>query len=112
MEVADIDKHSSLLRYGINYDRKKIYSTDPKESLKGEKINAALIYSRVQLQKTLFLQIRECHETSKQTFKFVSQCLVPVTATAEFKPLALESRVNCFTNELLTLALEFKLIKT
>ncbi len=47
----------------------------------------------------------ECSKTSKQTFKFVSQCLVPATATAGFKPSVLESRANCFTNEMLSLAL-------
>jgi len=29
MEVDCSDKHSSLLRYGNKYDRKKFYSTDP-----------------------------------------------------------------------------------
>jgi hypothetical protein len=29
VEVTDNDNHSSLLRYGINYDRKKFYSTVP-----------------------------------------------------------------------------------
>ena len=27
VEVTDSDRHSSLLRYGVNYDRKKFYST-------------------------------------------------------------------------------------
>ncbi len=26
LEVNEADEHSSLLRYGINYDRKKVYS--------------------------------------------------------------------------------------
>ncbi len=85
MEVAGIDKHSSLLLYGINYDRKKIYSTGPEEMLKGEKINAALIYSRVQLQKTCFLQIRECYETSKHIFEYRHFFAVPTASSAGFK---------------------------
>ncbi len=28
VEVTDIDKHSILLRYGFNYDRKKFYSAN------------------------------------------------------------------------------------
>ncbi len=32
-EVTDIGKHSSLLRYGKNYCRKKFYSTDPRRGL-------------------------------------------------------------------------------
>jgi len=29
VEVTDSDKHSSLLRYGLNYDRKKVCDTGP-----------------------------------------------------------------------------------
>jgi hypothetical protein len=29
LEVTEIDKHTSLLQYGINYGRKKFYSTGP-----------------------------------------------------------------------------------
>ncbi len=29
MEVPERDKRTSLLRYGINYDRKKLYETCP-----------------------------------------------------------------------------------
>jgi hypothetical protein len=32
--VTDSDKHSSLVRYEINYDREKFYDTDPMSRFK------------------------------------------------------------------------------
>jgi len=43
--VTDSDKHSSLLRYGVNYDRKKFYSEGLWERL-GVKIREFAEYEK------------------------------------------------------------------